>query len=94
MKIELKSFEVLEQKIQRTVEMVGRLKDENAMLKGRLLDLETAAADSTVKGRQLETMKLSQEQLEREVKTLQDERRSVLARVDGLLEDLSKLQLD
>jgi hypothetical protein len=39
-------------------------------------------------------MKVSQEQLENELATLQAERVTVLTRVDSLLEDLAKLDLD
>ena len=94
MTIDLKSLEVLEQKIQRTVELVSKLKDENASLKSRLKDLEVSSAESTLRSRQLESMKMTHEQLEKEVKALQEERKTVLSRVDGLLEGLAKLQLD
>jgi FtsZ-binding cell division protein ZapB len=94
MKIDLKPFEVLEQKIQRTVEAVTKLKDENATLRARLSELELSAAESTTRSRQLDSMKLSHDQLEQQLRSLQDERKAVLQRVDGLLQDLSRLGIE
>ena len=94
MQVDLKSFEVLEQKIQRTVELVSRLKDENGSLRSQLASFQATAAENAARSRELDTVKLSAQQLEKDLRELQDERKSVLTRVDGLLANLERLQLD
>ena len=94
MSVDLKSLEALEKKIQRTVDLVTRLKDENRALKSRLEEVEDMATSSKARSRELEELKVSQQQLSKELKQLQEERRTVMARVDGLLENLERLPLD
>lgn len=91
---DLKNLEVLEQKIKRTVDLVGRLKSENARLNEELSSLKASAATGEEKARELESMKLNQEQLNKQVSELRAERQTVLERVDGLLADLAALPLD
>ena len=93
MALDLKSLEMLEDKIRRTMSLVSKLRVENDELKGKLGELEKRLSESADKGRAYESMKLSTEQLEKELKQLQEERETVLTRVDGLLEDLSKLDV-
>lgn len=94
MALDLKSLESLEDKIKRAMTLIQRLRDENQELQQKLDTLESQVKDSENKGREYETMKVSAEQLEKELKTLQEEREHVLTRVDGLLEDLAQLDLD
>ena len=92
--VDLKSLDVLEKKIQRTVDLVTRLRDENRTLKAKVDDLESKASQHAGSSRELDAMKLKEDQLQKELKGLQDERRKVLARVDGLLENLERMTLD
>lgn len=94
MKLDLKSLETLETKIQRMVDLVSRLREENSGLKTRLAELELNAAEGALRGKQVESMRVTQDSLERELKSLQEERKTVLAKVDSILDDLAKLQLD
>ena len=93
-KVEMKSLEVLEQKIQRAVELVGRLRDENAALTQQLEILQASAVDGAARNRELDAMRITSQQLEKDLRQLQEERSVVLTRVDGLLQDLDRLQLD
>ena len=94
MSVDLKSLETLEKKIQRTVDLVTRLQDENRSLKSKLDELEELATSSSSRKREVDELKLSQQQLAKELRQLQDERRTVMTRVDGLLENLERLSLD
>ena len=93
-KVDLKPFEVLESRIQRTIELVGRLKEENSTLKSQLSSFQGAAAEAAARSKELDAVRLSSQQLEREMKELQEERRAVAARVGDLLENLERLPLD
>lgn len=101
MAVNLKSLETLEDKIKQAMALVTKLRDENRELrdhsrelKGRVSDLEDKLRDHASCGKAVESMKLSQAQLEKELQSLQAERETVLTRVDSLLEDLAKLDLD
>ena len=94
MKVDLKSFESLEKKIQKTVDLVTKLKDENRSLKAKVEELQESATSTAAKARDFESMRITHEELEKQLKELKDERRTVLERVDGLLEDLDRLQLE
>ena len=91
---DLANLEVLEQKIKRTVELVSRLKSENATLAAQMSNLKAHADAEGEKARELESMRISRDELSRQVASLTEERKTVLHRVDGLLEDLAKLPLD
>lgn len=147
---ELKSFQALDDKIRRTIELVSRLKKENAEMRSRFDSLEGAKGElshlaevlkeekselakandglekekaslertnaslakrnaeleaelATLKdsldegahsAQELETMRLTQDQLTAELTNLKAEREDVLSRVDGLLADLDKISLD
>ena len=92
--VDLKTFEALESKIQKTVELVTRLKDENSSLKSQLESLQNAAAEGAIRSKELDGMRLTSQQLERELMSLKDERQQVLSKVDGLLSSLDGLALD
>ena len=101
MAVNLKSLETLEDRIKQAMSLVTKLRDENREmrdqgreLKARIATLEGKLEDHASCGHAVETMKVSQHQLERELADLQAERETVLSRVDSLLEDLSKLDLD
>ena len=92
--VDLRSFEVLEAKIQKTVELVSRLKEENATLRSQLETLQDTAAESSLRAKELDGMRVTSQQLERELLQLRDERQHVLSKVDGLLTSFEKLSLD
>ena len=92
--VDLKTFEALESKIQKTVELVTRLKGENSSLKAQVESLQNAAADGAIRSKELDGMRLTSQQLERELMSLKDERQQVLSKVDGLLSSLDGLALD
>ena len=94
MKLDLKSLDVLEEKIQRAVRFANRVGDENAELQQRLRALESKAENTQDRSREVETLRLTQGQLEKELKTLQSERDTVIKRVDGILENLDTLPFD
>jgi FtsZ-binding cell division protein ZapB len=91
--VDLRSFEALETKIQKTVELVSRLRDENASLRSQVDALQNAAADSSLRAKELDGMRLTSQQLERELLQLKDERQHVLSKVDGLLASFDNLEL-
>jgi FtsZ-binding cell division protein ZapB len=93
-KVDLKPLELLEQKIQRAVEAITRLKGENAALRTQIASFQATAADAEVRTRELDTARTSAQALERELASLREDRAAVIARVDGLLKDLDKLNLD
>lgn len=92
--VDLKTFEALESKIQKTVELVTRLKAENSSLKSELELLQNSAEEGAVRAKELDGMRLTSQQLERELLSLKDERQQVLSKVDGLLSSLDGLALD
>ena len=92
--VDLKAFEVLEGKIQKMIEMVTRLKHENEALRAQVESLQDAAAQGSVRSKELDGMRLTSQQLERELMALKDERQQVLAKVDVLLGSLEKLTLE
>ena len=91
--VDLRSFEALETKIQKTVELVSRLRDENSSLRSQVDALQDAAADSSLRAKELDGMRLTSQQLERELLQLKDERQHVLSKVDGLLASFDNLDL-
>lgn len=82
--------QVLEAKLRQLEAQAG----DAPALHARVAQLEGQLAEQAAQARELESMKLGHEQLERELQALQDERQTVLARVDGLLENLDKLEID
>ena len=92
--VDLKAFEALENKIQKAVELVVRLKEENATLRSQVDALQGSAAESAVRAKELDGMRITSQQLERELMALKDERIQVLSKVDGLLTNLERLSLD
>ena len=92
--VDLKTFEALESKIQKTVELVTRLKAENSSLKSELALLQNSAEEGAVRAKEFDGIRLTSQQLERELLSLKDERQQVLSKVDGLLSSLDGLALD
>lgn len=85
----------LEERILRAVELVGKLKDENAVLKERLAAAEedarlAKAARSEVEAT-LADYKLNAGKAEKELEILQTERKQVKARIEKLLGQMDLL---
>ena len=63
-------------------------------MKAQLETLQNAAAEGAIRSKELDGMRLTSQQLERELMSLKDERQQVLSKVDGLLSSLDGLALD
>jgi len=85
----------LEDRILRAVQLVGKLKEENADLKERLAAAETearlAAAARTEAEDALSAFKANAGRAEQELETLQAERKQVRARIEKLLGQMDLL---
>ena len=85
----------LEDRILRAVQLVGKLKEENAELKARLATAETeaqaAVAARTDAEEALAAFKANATKAERELETLQIERKQVKARIEKLLGQMDLL---
>lgn len=85
----------LEDRILRAVQLVGRLKEENAALKDRLAEAEAearlAAAARTEAEEALASFKANAGKAEKELEILQLERKQVKARIEKLLGQMDQL---
>ena len=92
--VEMKSLEVLESRVQKAVDLVRKLRDDNDALRAQIAAIESSAAESAARSKELDAIRLTSQQMEREIKSLKDERHAVVSRVDALLKDLDALPLD
>lgn len=92
--MELKSFEILEARINRAVDLVKKLREENLLLREKISALESVASDAAVRGKELDAARLTSQQLQREIDSMRDEKQAVVSRVDAMLKDLERLNLD
>lgn len=92
--MELKSFEILEARINRAVDLVKKLREENALLRDKISALESVASDAAVRGKELDAARLTSQQLQRELDAMREEKQAVVSRVDAMLKDLERLSLD
>ena len=92
--VEIKSLELLEARIQRAVDLVKKLRDENDALRSQLASFQATASESAARVKEMDAMRVNGAKLEKELKALQQERAAVVARVDSLLESLEALPLD
>lgn len=85
----------LEDRILRAVQLVSRLKDENASLKDRLAEAESearrAVAARTEADEALASFKANASRAEEELEILQAERKQVKARIEKLLGQMDQL---
>jgi FtsZ-binding cell division protein ZapB len=77
---------LLEQQVQRAVELIERLRAENARLKAERAELDREVAGARARGDAVA-------RLEAEHRRLLEERQVLLGHVEGMLKDLSKLDL-
>ncbi len=92
--VELKSFEILEARIGKAVELVKKLREENEQLREQVSAFESAASDAAARSRELDAVRMTSQKLERELGALREEKATVVSRVDAMLKDLDRLSLD
>lgn len=92
--VEMKSFEILESRINRAVELVKKLREENAGLRDKVSALESVASDASIRSKELDAVRLTSQQLQRELDGMREEKQAVVSRVDAMLKDLEHLSLD
>jgi FtsZ-binding cell division protein ZapB len=83
---------LLEQHVQRAIELIGTLRAENARLGTERRSLEARVADLTAETEGLHTRLAAIERLETEQGRLLDERRQLLGQVEGILKDLARIE--
>jgi FtsZ-binding cell division protein ZapB len=87
--VEMKSFEILEARINKAVDLVKKLREENSILREKI-----GALDAAIRGKELDAARLTGQQLQRELDSLREEKQVVVSRVDAMLKDLERLSLD
>jgi FtsZ-binding cell division protein ZapB len=83
---------VLEQQVQRAIELIGTLRAENARLIVERRSLETRVADVTREAEGLRVRLGAVGRLEAEQRRLFDERRQLLGQVEGILKELARIE--
>jgi FtsZ-binding cell division protein ZapB len=83
---------VLEEHVQRAIELIGTLRAENARLAAERRDLETRVADLTRESEGLRSRLAAAGRLEAEQRRLLDERRQLLGQVEGILKDIARIE--
>lgn len=76
---------LLEQHVQRAIELIERLRAENAALNKRIETLTAEAA--TLRQREQAVARL-----EADLRRLQDERQTLLGQVEGMLKELARIE--
>lgn len=83
---------LLEQHVQRAIELIGTLRSENTRLATERRSLEARIADLTAEAQGLRIRLEAIGRLEAEQRRLLDERRQVLGQVEGILKDLARIE--
>jgi FtsZ-binding cell division protein ZapB len=83
---------LLEEHVQRAIELIGALRAENARLTGERQGLEARVADLTAEAESLRTRLGVIARLETEQRRLLEERRQLLGQVEGILKDLARIE--
>jgi FtsZ-binding cell division protein ZapB len=83
---------LLEQHVQRAIELIGTLRGENAQLTADRQRLEARVADLTAEAESLRVRLGAIGRLEAEQRRLLDERRQLLGQVEGILKDLARIE--
>jgi FtsZ-binding cell division protein ZapB len=83
---------VLEQHVQRAIELIGSLRAENARLATERRALEARVAELTAEAEGLRIRLESIGRLEAEQRRLLDERRQLLGQVEGILKELARIE--
>jgi FtsZ-binding cell division protein ZapB len=83
---------LLEQHVQRAIELIGTLRVENARLSTERRSFEAQVADLTAEAEHLRARLAAIGRLEAEQRRLFEERRQLLAQVEGILKDLARIE--
>jgi FtsZ-binding cell division protein ZapB len=83
---------LLEQHVQRAIDLIGTLRAENAKLLAERRGLETRIADLTAEAEGLRVRLTAIGRLEGEQRRLLDERRQLLGQVESILKDLARIE--
>jgi hypothetical protein len=83
---------VLEQHVQRAIELIGSLRAENARLLTERRGLEARVAELTAEAEGLRIRLESIGRLEAEQRRLLDERRQLLGQVEAILKELARIE--
>jgi hypothetical protein len=83
---------VLEQHVQRAIELIGSLRAENARLVAERRGLEGRVADLTAEAEGLRIRLEAIGRLEAEQRRLLEERRQLLGQVEGILKELARIE--
>jgi FtsZ-binding cell division protein ZapB len=83
---------LLEQHVQRAIELIGTLRAENARLSGERRGLEARIADLTAEAEGLRVRLTAIGRLEGEQRRFLDERRQLLGQVESILKDLARIE--
>lgn len=83
---------LLEEHVQRAIDLIGTLRAENARLMAERRGFEARVAALTAEAEGLRTRLTVIGRLEAEQRRLLDERRQVLGQVEGILKDLARIE--
>ena len=83
---------LLEQHVQRAIELISTLRAENARLATERRGLDARVADLTAEAEGLRTRLEVIGRLEAEQRRLLEERRQLLGQVEGILKDLARIE--
>jgi FtsZ-binding cell division protein ZapB len=83
---------LLEQHVQRAIELIGTLRAENARLVAERRGLDTRMAELTAEAEGLRVRLGAIGRLEAEQRRLLDERRHLLGQVESILKDLARIE--
>jgi len=83
---------LLEQHVQRAIELIGTLRAENTRLSTEHRSLEARVADLTAEAEGLRVRLLAIGRLETEQRRLLEERRQLLGQVESILKDLARIE--
>lgn len=83
---------LLEQHVQRAIELIGTLRAENTRLATERRSLEARVADLRAEAEGLRVRLEAIGRLEAEQRRLLDERRQLLGQIEGILKDLARIE--
>jgi hypothetical protein len=85
-------MELLEQHVQRAIDLIGTLRGENARLGAERRGLEARIVELTAEAESLRVRLGAIARLETEQRRLLEERRQLLGQVESILKDLARIE--
>ena len=85
-------LELLEQHVQRAIDLIGTLRAENARLGAERRGLEARIVELTAEAESLRVRLGAIARLETEQRRLLEERRQLLGQVESILKDLARIE--